>query len=196
MNNIPEPSSQSTPPKQSQPGRRSSQQKNRQRSVIFYIAILFVAAFILLFLSFMMERRQNAANLDDLNQSLTGLKDSVSAMQKVEQLYEENASLKERVDELEKQLAEANEQLDVLPDIISHQEQVLENTKEAMDWFWQIDEAYVRGRYTLCRNLIQVMEDNSNGATPLKEYLPTESYTDNDRFSPADRYQEIYDALY
>ena len=39
------------------------------------------------------------------------------------------------------------------------------------------------------------MEDVSAGSA-LKEYLPTESTTDNDRFSPADRYQEIYDALY
>jgi hypothetical protein len=39
------------------------------------------------------------------------------------------------------------------------------------------------------------MEDTSNGQTPLKDYLSHESYTDNDRFSPADRYQEIYDKL-
>ena len=28
------------------------------------------------------------------------------------------------------------------------------------------------------------------------EYLPKESVTDNGRFSPYDRYQEIYEALY
>ena len=37
------------------------------------------------------------------------------------------------------------------------------------------------------------MEDTTAGAA-LKEALPTVSTTDNDRFSPADRYQEIYDA--
>lgn len=183
-------------PSGDQSGRRNSQQRNRQRSVIFYIFILFLAAFVLLFLSFMMERRQNSENLDNLNQSMSGLKESVSAMQSVQQLYEENAALKEQMNELEKQLAEAQSQLDVLPDIISQQEHVLECTQEAMDWFWQINEAYVKGRYTLCRNLIQELEDSSGGKTPLKEYLPTESYTDNGRFSPAGRYQEIYDALY
>lgn len=183
-------------PSGDQSGRRNSQQRNRQRSVIFYIFILFLAAFVLLFLSFMMERRQNSENLDNLNQSMSGLKESVSAMQSVQQLYEENAALKEQVNELEKQLAEAQSQLDVLPDIISQQEHVLEYTQEAMDWFWQINEAYVKGRYTLCRNLIQELEDSSDGKTPLKAYLPTESYTDNGRFSPAGRYQEIYDALY
>ena len=38
------------------------------------------------------------------------------------------------------------------------------------------------------------MEDTAQGS-PLKEVLPTESTTDNDRFSPADRYQEIYEAV-
>ena len=59
-----------------------------------------------------------------------------------------------------------------------------------MDWFWQINEAYVRGRYTQARTLIEDMGEE------LPEYLPKESITDNDRFSPYDRYQEIYEALY
>ena len=108
------------------------QEKARQRSVIFYLGIMFTAAFLLLSLSLLMERRQRAEDMDDLNQSLTGLKNSVSAMQSVEQLYENNAALKD-----------------------------------------------------------QILEDNSNGYA-LKEYLPTQSSTNNDRFSPADRYLEIY----
>ena len=63
-------------------------------------------------------------------------------------------------------------------------------TAQAMDFFWQIDEAYVRGRYSLCRELIASLE---NGR--LTAYLPKESATDTDRFSPYDRYQEIYEAL-
>ena len=59
-------------------------------------------------------------------------------------------------------------------------------TVQAMDWFWQIDEAYVRGRYAQCRELIQDLED-----AQLADWLPTESITDNGRFSPADRYLEI-----
>jgi uncharacterized protein YoxC len=181
-------------PEQSTP--RASQQRKRQRSVIFYIFILFAAAFVLLLLSFLMERRQNAENLDNLNQSMSGLKESVSAMQSVQQLYEENAALKDQVQDLEDQLKDALNSIDGLTDTISNQEHTLEQTQVAMDYFWQIDEAYVRGRYTLCRSLIEVLEDNADGKTPLKAYLPAESATDNDRFSPADRYQEIHDALY
>lgn len=54
--------------------------------------------------------------------------------------------MKEQVADLEEQLADANDQLDVLPDVISHQEHVLSETCRALDHFWQIDEAYVRGQ--------------------------------------------------
>ena len=50
---------------------------------------------------------------------------------------------------------------------------------------WQIDEAYVKSKWSLCRKLIQTMPEG------LADYLPQESVTDNGRFSPADRYAEI-----
>ena len=138
-----------------------------------------------------MERRQRAEDMDDLNQSLTGLKNSVSAMQSVEQLYEDNAALKNQITQLEQQL-EATKGLAAQQETaLSNLSLKLERTAEAMDYFWQVDEAFVRGRYPLCRELIAVMEDNSRGYT-LKEYLPAQSTTNNDRFSPADRYLEIY----
>lgn len=158
-----------------------------QRSVIFYISILFVAAFLLLSMSLMMERRQHAENLDDLNQSLTGLKDSVSAMQSVQQLYEENTALMERVAELEAELKDLNTQTDSLTQELADQEKTI----QAMDWFWQIDEAYVRSRWSQARNLVQQMQQAG-----LEDFLPQESITDNGRFSPADRYQEICDRIF
>lgn len=177
-----------------QAARLARQQRKRQRSVVFYIGILFAAAFLLLAMSFAMERRQNAEDMDDLNQSLTGLKDSVSAMQSVQKLYEENTALLERVAELEEDLARAEEQRNYLADKVEDQEAekgVLKNSVQALDWFWQINEAYVRGRYTTARNLIAQLEDSG-----LVENLPRVSITDNGRFSPYDRYQEIYDALF
>lgn len=177
-----------------QAARLARQQRKRQRSVVFYIGILFAAAFLLLAMSFAMERRQNAEDMDDLNQSLTGLKDSVSAMQSVQNLYEENTALLERVAELEEDLARAEEQRNYLADKVEDQEAekgVLQNSVQALDWFWQINEAYVRGRYTTARNLIAQLEESG-----LVENLPRVSITENGRFSPYDRYQEIHDALY
>lgn len=166
------------------------QQKRRQKSVFQYIAILFGAAFVLLLFTFVMERRQyqmlqeqNEAQIDDLQQS-------VNAVQSLNSLYEENAALKEKTQELEEENQDLQEQVDQLEQQVSDLSVQAEKTSQAMDWFWQIDEAYVRSRYSLCRQLIESLE-----AAGLKEWLPKESITDNGRFSPYDRYQEIYDAL-
>ena len=167
------------------------QQKRRQQSVFQYIAILFGAAFLLLLLTFVMERRQyqqlqeqNEAQIDDLQQSVT-------AVQSLNSLSEENAALKEQNQDLEEQNQALEEQVDQLEQQVSDLSVQAEKTSQAMDWFWQIDEAYVRGKYALCRQLIESLEEAN-----LKEWLPKESVTDNGRFSPYDRYQEIYDALY
>ena len=196
-NTQPETSPETTPetPLEEQPQaerpaprpRRSSQDRKRQNSVVFYIAILFVAAFLLLSMSLLMERRQHAENLEDLNQSLTGLKDSVSAMQSVQTLYEENAALKEQLEQLEIENKNLTTQIDGLNKDLKDQEKAT----QAMDWFWQINEAYVRSRWTKARELVLQLKE-----AKLEEYLPQESITDTGRFSPADRYQEICDALY
>jgi len=174
--------------------RKARQQRNRQRSVVFYIFILFSAAFILLGMSLMMEQRQNAENMDDLNQSISGLKDSVSAMQSVQALYEENAALLERINELELSNSQLiDEKADLTRDVnaLNQKISVLEKQSQAMDWFWQIDEAYVLGRWNTARELVTQLEDAA-----LRPYLPQESITDNGRFSPRDRLAEICEALY
>lgn len=171
--------------------------RKRQRSVIFYISILFVAAFLLLSMSLVQERRQhseNLENLEDLNQSITGLKDSVSAMQSVQHLYEQNAALNEQLDELQKQLEDAKNEAAQQEKTIAELSATLERTEKAMDYFWQIDEAFVRNRWYNARQLIAVMEDTTNGYA-LKDYLPAESTTNNGRFSPAGRYAEIFDRV-
>ena len=161
--------------------------RNKQQSVLIYLVILFAAAFLLMALSYFMQRRTSNATIE-------GLRESVSAMQSVEDIQAENQALKDQISDLEEQLAQseqARDDLEALTDSLSLQQAQL---TRAMDLFWQIDEAYVRGRYTLCLELIQKMEDASSGNS-LKEYLPTESTTNNDRYSPADRYQEIYDNI-
>ncbi len=166
------------------------QQKRRQRSVFQYIAILFGAAFVLLLLTFFMERRQyqllnqqNEAQIDDLQQS-------VSAVQSLTNLYEENAQLKEKTQALEEENQTLEEQVAALEERVAALEEQAAKSSQALDWFWQIDEAYVRGRYSLCRQLMESLEEAG-----LQEFLPRESVTDNGRFSPYDRYVEIRDAL-
>ena len=167
------------------------QQKRRQKSVFQYIAILFAAAFVLLLFTFLMERRQNDLLQQQNQEEIDNLQqESVNAVQSLQNLYDQNQTLKQQVADLEEQLADYQEQIDVLPDVVSNLEHDLDCTKQAMDWFWQIDEAYVRSRWALCRQLIDSLEQAG-----LVEYLPKESYTDNDRFSPYDRFQEIKEAV-
>lgn len=157
-----------------------------KRSVMVYLVILFAAAFILLLMSFFMQKRSSEETID-------GLKQSVSAIQSAQEIYEENASLKEHLEELEDQAQAQQNEIDGLERenaLLQKEKEDLERSTQALDWFWQINEAYVRGRYALARQLIEQM------GTELAPYLPTESITDNERFSPYDRYQEIYDALY
>lgn len=160
----------------------------RRMSVLGYLLVLFAVAFLLLLLAYFQQQRANAEATDVLKQS-------VSAVDTIEKMIAENEQLREQVEQLEAEtttLGQENQSLKTLTDNLTVQ---LEKTQAAMDYFWQVDEAYVRGRYGLCRDLIQEMEDTAQGSA-LKDYLPAESATDTDRFSPAQRYQEIYDSLY
>lgn len=171
------------------------QQKRRQKSVFQYITVLFGAAFVLLLITFMMEKRTHEQLQQENQEQINNLQQSVSAVQSLNNLVKENDDLKEQVKALEKQVAELEHNNGDMTSMVDDLSSMLERTKRAMDYFWQIDEAYVRGKYSLCRKLIQEMEDVSQGPA-LKESLPRESVTDNGRFSPADRYQEIYDRLF
>lgn len=173
--------------------------KHRQKSVFQYITILFAAAFVLLLYTFMMERRQNDILQQQSNDKLNQLQQqSISAVQSLDNLYKENEELKQSVDYLQEQVAQLEqEKLKLDQDLAAAQDsnQWQQRSAEAMDWFWQVDEAYVRGKYSLCRTLMRHLEDTGDG-DPLKNYLPQESATKNGRFSPYDRYEEIYNALH
>lgn len=162
--------------------RRKNQQRSRRNSVFQYIAVMFMAAFVLLLITFLMERRQSQQQIDDLKQS-------VSAYQTLQDLMDDNSKLREDADQLNRQIQALQGQLSAAQAQQAELEAKLqerEKTEQAMQWFWQINEASVRGRTGLCRQLIASLEDAG-----LQDYLPKENQTDTDRFSPYDRYQEI-----
>lgn len=163
--------------------RRASQQRRRRNSVFQYIAILFMAAFILLLYTFMMERRQSQQQINDLKQS-------ASTVQTLQGLMDENASLKtevndlnNRIEYLKSQAAQAAEEQSALDSQLKEREK----TTQAMVWFWQLNDAYVRGRFNQCRTLIASMEEAG-----VIDFLPKENTGSQDFLSPADRYAEIH----
>ena len=169
-----------------------SQQRRRQRSVFQYLAILFAAAFLLLMFTFAMEKRQfeaiqeeNQEQIDDLQQS------SVNAVASLNRLLKENERLKEQVAVLEDQLNQQTQTHQSEKTTLLQTIEAREKALKARDWFWQINEAYVRGRYPLCRELIEQLD-----TAQLTEFLPKQSTTENERFSPYDRLAEIREAIY
>lgn len=162
--------------------RRRTQQRRRRNSVFEYIAVMFVAAFALLLITFLMERRQSQQQIDDLRQSASAYQTLQGLMEDNDRLAEDVGKLNEKAKELEAQLAAAQARQSELETRLQEQEK----TVQAMHWFWQINDASVRGRNALCRQLITSLEE-----AKLQNFLPKENITGTDRFSPYDRYQEI-----
>lgn len=182
-------------------GRRQQERSNLQhqaehtrprRSALGgYLVILFAVAFLLLLMAYFQQRRlSDQATTDALKQSASAVQSIQSLIDESAKLREENEALKAQVEELEKKLSDA----DSFSAELQNQTDGLSRAAKAMGYFWQIDEAYVRQRYTLCKELIQQFEaEQHNGPSAL----PQEDYpAGNGRFSPAERYKEIYNALY
>lgn len=177
------------------PGQRANRgQQRRQRSVLQYIVILFAAAFVLLLITFMMERRQyeqqqqeSQASIDDLQQQ------SVSAVQTLKGMTEENTQLREQVEDLQQQIEALEKQLASAKEAqsaVQEQLHAAEKQTEALAWFWELNDAYLRGRLNVCKSIISSMEEAG-----MVEFLPEENTTGQDYLSPAERYQEIYDII-
>ena len=172
----------------------TSPKQRCQQSALRYITILFAAAFVLMLYTLLMERRQNQALLQENQEQIADLQQSVSAVQSLKNLYAENDTLKAQIAQLEEKNTRLESEKNTLSGHITNVELNLTNARkglQAMDWFWQIDEAYAKGKYALCRSLITSLDE-----AELTDYLPTESITDNGRFSPADRLAEIRGRVY
>lgn len=173
---------------------RTSPQQRRQQSAMRYITILFATAFVLLLFTLLMERRQTEAIMQQNQEQIEDLQQSASAVQSLKNLYAENQALKEQIADLETKNTRLETEKNTLSGYVTNVEMSLDKARkglQAMDWFWQIDEAYAKGRYALCRSLITSLDEAG-----LTAYLPTESITENDRFSPADRLAEIREIVY
>lgn len=159
---------------------------HKKVSVMGYLAILFAAAFLLLLLSYFMQQRSS-------EQTISGLKDSVSAMQSVENLIADNDELHQKVDELETQieaLETAKAELERTQRAQESTVSELENQVASMDWLWRIQRAYSRGSKTDCRALVDQFE-----ASGLPQYLSNTTLAQVEGPSPADQYNALLDAL-
>lgn len=176
----PAPESKDAQPVSPHPRTKSQKRKSR-RSVFQYIAILFAAAFLLLLMTYLMERRTREAQIDDLEQSSTSTLQTLNnIIAERDLLREENETLKQQLDESEQIQQQAQKTLE---------EQ--QRTLEAMDWFWRIQRQFSRGYTRGARELAEAFE-----ATGLPDALPDTSVAEPDGPSPKQQYQELHDLMF
>ena len=148
-----------------------------KKPVIIYILILFLAAFLLMFLSMLSHQRSNT-------EALGQLQNSVSAIQEIQATQEQIIELQKRLDETEAERDEAKEELKVVSDSISD----LEKTSQALMALYNLQQEYLTGYLDGCLLTLQEISDQH-----LDELLPsanTEGVT-----PPAQRYQELKEAI-
>ena len=124
---------------------------NKRNSVLFYLVILFAAAFVLLLMSFLMQQRANQAALDDLQQT------SDSTVQSLENMLQENESLKEQNAELQAQVDALEEQVNSAQTDTGETD-ALQRQLDALTYLNQIRALYNEGRYADARDVAAAAE--------------------------------------
>lgn len=190
MSDTPKENSRPSPPPAKSPSAPPPLSEHERKARVFrYMAILFAAAFLLLLLAFLMQQRTNRQAIDELTESVNSIHNVV----------EDNEALRQQVATLEDDLDELNETY--LDEVNRHQQRIYQDLQNresilAMDYFWQLEQAYLRGQYSLCRELIEKLEQMCDYKdAPISDHLLTQNYFDEDRPSMAERYQEIKDAV-
>ncbi len=148
-----------------------------KKTVIVYILILFLAAFLLMFLSLLAHQRSNA-------EALGKLQSSVSAIQEIQTTQEQIIELQKRLDETEAERDAAKAELKAVADGIAD----LEKTAQALLALYDLQQEYLTGNLDGCRITLQEMSDQH-----LDVLLP--STTTEGVTPPAQRYQELKEAI-
>ena len=137
----------------------SEEKQNKEQTprsnkpVVVYIMILFIAAFLLMALSFLMHQRSNTEALGQLQNSMT-------AMQEVQATQEKNIELQDQLadvqDELDKTITAYDGQLTALVGDVEQKQLAL----DAMTNLYLLQQAYSAGEYESCMEVIRFMEEN------------------------------------
>ncbi len=148
-----------------------------RKPVVIYIMILFIVAFLLMALSFVMHQRSNTEVLGELQ-------DSVSAMQEIQ-------STQDALLDLQDQLDDAEETVEALESAGEETQAALEAAElenRALLALYQLQQLYAAGDLDGCRETLAAIEaEDLAAALPEKA---AEGVT-----TPADRYQQLRDAV-
>ncbi len=158
----------------------------RSPSVLGYLLILFAVAFLLLLMAYFQQQRANAETSD-------ALKESVSAVSAIQNMMEDNETLREQVKALEQQIGELGDQADSLNSqrlALSSQLKTAQDQLAAMDYLWRIQRYYSRGAFDDARALTDEFRK-----TDLPAALPQTNPAGVDGVSPMEQYNALLDAM-
>lgn len=150
-----------------------------KKPVIVYIMILFIAAFLLMALSFLMHQRSNTEALGELQTS-------VSALREVQATQDKNMLLQEELGKAEATIKKLEEQAAVT----SQRTADAEAQADAMLSLYCLQQEYAAGDLDGCKQILQNMEDGGKPAL-----LPDSASADGSITSPVQRYEQLRQAV-
>lgn len=159
------------------PAPETSPNGRKNKPVIVYIMILFIVAFLLMALSFLMHQRSN-------EEVIGTLQSSVTTLQELQESQDKNVQLQSQLDDANKKAEELQSQLDELNTAKS---QADENTA-ALLALYTLQQQYAAGDRDACKQTIQAMEDAGHPDLLSKDAI-------GNVVSPSQRYQQLKEAV-
>ena len=148
-----------------------------RKPVVVYIMILFIAAFLLMALSFFMHQRSNTEVLGQLQSSVSAMQEAQETQEHVMQLQRELESAQEIIHTLK---ANAEETQAALQDA--------ERTIDALLELYRLQQQYLTQDYGACRETVAAFE-----AAGRESDLPVD--LENGVTAPAERYRQLKEAV-
>ena len=163
------------------------EESRSKKPVVMYIMILFIAAFLLMALSFLMHQRSNTEVLGKLQNSVTAMQEVQSLQDRIIELQEELSDMEDTLTAKEKDLEKAQADAQKRQATYVSDLSAAEKETEAMLELYTLQQQFSAGNYDACMETMQFME--TQGLTAL---LPTE---DDTVTPPAQRYEQLKEAV-
>jgi len=160
-------------------------EEKRSKPVVVYIMILFIAAFLLMALSFLMHQRSNTEALGKLQNSVTAMQEVQANQEKIIALQEQLAAAEDALDAQEKSNEEA---LAALEQQHAKEMEAAQLEKEALLSLYTLQQQYLTLNFAVCQETIEQFE-----AAGYIHHLPESA--GEGLSTPTDRYYQLKDAV-
>ena len=151
------------------------------KPVVIYIMILFIAAFLLMALSFFMHQRSNTEALGELQNSVTTMQEAQASQEKIIDLQDKLAVAEEELDDAQTKLEDLQTESEAA-------QKALQQEKDALHALYTLQQQYLTQNFEGCAKTIEDAE-----AAGLPAALSDKS--ENGVTAPAVRWRELKDAV-